>query len=363
MFDIVKTKTRILLVIIITIVIITTIGIIIVGELTQQTPKPTTYADSIYDLCYDDDQCVINEMYSLSQNNSTQTVLTTIDVLIDLYADADFYCHPVAHHIGEFLYGYLGRDLKMASNIADYRCASGIMHGLVENTIQIENMLDGKKIESVNIKEYCEIIYDALGIKAKNECAHGIGHSIIKIYNYNTTQAVQRCNDFDDDTMRYMCNGGLFMQNMSEYAKTRGGDFVNSDLYYPCNEIDADVNEESALLCYRYQANYFLSKTNYDVEKTQSLCINIEDKNYIPVCIKGISSHLAKNNFNDIDKTYQMCNATPQIYQQMCVIGAIESLTRFVSDDKALAFCKLLDKTLEEKCESRFNSLLDNRYN
>ena len=60
------------------------------------------------------------------------------------------------------------------------------MHGLVENTIQIENMLDGKPIESVDIKEPCDIVNDALGDDAKKECIHRVGHSLVKIYNYNT---------------------------------------------------------------------------------------------------------------------------------------------------------------------------------
>ncbi len=71
------------------------------------------------------------------------------------------------------------------------------MHGLVENTIQIENILDGNPIESINIKESCEIVNNALGDDAKKECIQGMGHSLIKIYNYNTTQVLQRCDEFD----------------------------------------------------------------------------------------------------------------------------------------------------------------------
>ena len=106
-------------------------------------PQPTSYADSIFDACYDDDECTIDKLYELSQNNSTQTVFLTVDDLVDLYVDADFYCHPATHHLGEFLFGYVERDLKKASELSDHRCAAGIMHGLLENTIQIENMLEG----------------------------------------------------------------------------------------------------------------------------------------------------------------------------------------------------------------------------
>jgi len=340
------------------------IGIVIVGFFVTFTiqSQPISYADSIFETCYDDDECTIDRLYELTPNSSTQSILLTLDELVDLYVDAEFYCHPASHHLGEFLFGYLNRDLKMASDLSDYRCASGIMHGLVENTIQIENMLDGKPIEAVNIKESCDIVNDALGDEAKKECIHGMGHSLVKIYNYDTSQALERCNEFDNWREIYMCNGGLFMQNMSEYAEKKGGDFDKSDMYYPCNQIDEGKNPEAATLCYRYQANYFLSQTNYDLQSAYSLCSGIESQNYISICYKGIAAHLTKDNFNDLDKTQLMCLSTPVKYQEQCVIGAIESLTRFVSDDKAQEFCLRLEEELQEKCQSRMSSLLDSRF-
>ncbi len=324
--------------------------------------QPVSYADSIFDECYDDDECTMEKLYEISPNSSTQSMLLTIDDLVDLYVDAEFYCHPAAHHIGEFLFGYIDRNLEQASDLSDSRCASGIMHGLVENTIQIENILHNRDVESVDIEETCNVVQKSLGDKAKNECAHGMGHSIVKIYDYDTAKAVQRCNDFDDKTMNYMCNGGLFMQNMNEYSEIRGGDFIDSDLYYPCNKINADENNNAAAMCYRYQANYFLSKTSYNLQGSQNLCLGIADKDYIPLCIKGISAHLTKNNFNDLDKTQTMCLSTPVEYQNACVKGAIESLTRFVSDEKAQEFCQRLGGELSEICQNRFHSLLDSRF-
>lgn len=201
------------------------IGIGILGFSTmilisQASAESISYADPIFERCYDDDNCTIDMLYELSQTNSTQTVFLTIDELVDLYVGADFYCHPAAHHLGEFLYGYVNRDLRKASHLSDYRCASGIMHGLIENNIQIENMLDGTPIEKVDIEEPCRIVRDSLGDEAQNECIHGMGHSLIKFYNYNTTQALERCNEFDDSNEIYMCDGGLFMQNIGEYVDT-----------------------------------------------------------------------------------------------------------------------------------------------
>jgi len=343
------------------IIIVAVSGIFALIAINTQ-PAPVSYADSIFDSCYDDHECTIGMLYELSQNNSTQTVFLTLDDLIDLYVDADFYCHPSAHHIGEFLYGYVNRDLAKASELSDHRCAAGIMHGLLENTIQVENMLDGTPIESVDIKESCEIVNDALGDNAKSECVHGMGHSLIKIYNYNTTLALERCSEFDTWNEIYMCNGGLFMQNMAEYAEKRGGDFDKSDMYYPCNQINGTKNSEAATLCYRYQANYFLVQANYDLQTAYSFCSGISDSKYIPICYKGVAAHLTKDNFDVVDKTLLMCNSTPPKYQEQCVVGAIESLTRFVSDEKANQFCQKLDGNLQKACISRMNSLLDSRF-
>ena len=71
---------------------------------------------------------------------------------------------------------------------------------------------------------------------------------------------------------------------------------------------------------------------------------------------------MTKDNFNDLDKTQLMCMSTPVKYQKECIKGAIESLTRFVSEEKAQEFCQRLDGDLQEKCQTRMDSLLDNRF-
>ena len=329
---------------------------------TGEESQPVSYADSIFESCYDDDECTIDMLYDMSQNNSTQTILLTIDDLVDLYSNADFYCHPIAHHLGEFLFGYVGRDLRLASDVSDYRCASGIMHGLVENSIQIENMLDGNPIESIDIKESCNTIEDALGYDAKVECIHGMGHSLIKVYDYDTIQTLERCNEFETWAEIYMCNGGVFMQNMGEYAKKEKGDFDSNDLYYPCNQINGTANHEAATLCYRYQANYFLVQTDYDLQSAYSLCSGIEDSRFIAICYKGVAAHLTKNTSDAVNDAQIMCSSTPTEYQKSCVVGAIESLTRFVSDEKAEEFCQKLDGDLQITCQDRMRSLVDSRY-
>ena len=106
------------------------IGIVVVGFFVTYTiqSQPISYADSIFETCYDNDECTIDKLYEISPNSSTQSILLTLDELVDLYVDAEFYCHPAAHHLGEFLFGYLNRDLKMASDISDYRCHKSAGH-------------------------------------------------------------------------------------------------------------------------------------------------------------------------------------------------------------------------------------------
>ena len=98
------------------------------------------------------------------------------------------------------------------------------------------------------------------------------------------------------------------------------------------------------------------------MQNAQSLCLDIHDKNYIPICIQGIASHISKNNFNDIKKTKQMCDNTVTEYRDKCIQGAIESLTRFVSEEKGKEFCEMWSGNYSDQCFSRINSLLENRY-
>lgn len=314
-----------------------------------------SYADAIFMACKTDNDCTIDNLQKYSQNSTKQTVLNTIDELITLFENGDFYCHPNAHHVGEFLYGFVERDLDIASRYVDSRCASGVLHGLVDNTIAIENLLYDTPVDEVDYVAPCETIGEKLGAHAKLQCIHGIGHSIIKIYDYDTIEAVKECHTYEKTSERFMCRGGLFMQNMKKYTDDKGGDFDDSDIYYPCNKLD----DSDADLCYRYKSQYFLINNNYNATDTFRLCNGIGDPDFVGWCYKGAGSHLAKEYFYDIDRTAALCNLGNEEYYPLCVKGAIESIMRYVSPDYGPLYCEKIDPVLKNDCIKRMNEIRD----
>lgn len=311
-------------------------------------------SDVIFSLCGDDDDCTIDNLQQYSRNTNSQQVLETIDELLTLYTQADFYCHPIAHHIGEFLYGYLHRDLDAAAHYVDSRCASGVLHGLVENTIAIENLLNDTPIDQVDYVAPCIKIGNALGEHAKSQCIHGMGHSIIRAYDYDTVKAVKECEKYSDKSEQFMCRGGLFMQNMKKYSDEKGGDFDASDIYYPCDKHE----EKNADLCYRYSSQYFLINNNYNATDTFRKCDGIENPTFVEWCYKGTGSHLAVQYFYDIDKTAKMCDLGNADYKKSCITGAIESITLYVDEKYAPLFCDMLDSDYKQGCTTRMEQIL-----
>jgi len=103
-------------------------------------------AKDIFSKCKQDDECTIEYMQKISKTHDRQIVLDTIHDLITIYDAEDFYCHPIAHHLGEFLLGYVNGDMAEAAKFIDSRCASGVLHGITENTITIQTLLHQKNI-------------------------------------------------------------------------------------------------------------------------------------------------------------------------------------------------------------------------
>jgi len=331
----------------------------LVLSIDPQTNQKLIYAQPIFDKCHDDDFCTLDELYLLKSTNSTQTLETTIKDLISIYEKSDFYCHHITHHVGEFVFGYFEGDFEKISKLTGYACGAGIVHGTSENIFQIETSLHGKQIDEVDFVGYTKDVDRYWGSKMKKEFAHGVGHSIVKIYDYDTSKSVDKCLEYRDASLSANCYGGVFMQNMKEYSQNRGGDFKPTDLQYPCNKLDWDTNPDASYMCNRYMANYYLSISNYNSLQAQELCM--ENGKGTDICIKGIASHLAKNNFNEIQRTKVLCDSTDKNYQWQCVRGAAESLTMYVSHDKAKEFCTFWDEPFNSQCVAKVEKIIDYR--
>ncbi len=65
----------------------------------------------------------------------------------------------------------------------------------------------------------------------ERDCIHGIEHCLVKLYNYNITAAVDRCNEFIPLWAQSACSRGVFMENTDYFLETGKGDFDKNDLY------------------------------------------------------------------------------------------------------------------------------------
>ena len=314
---------------------------------------------TIFEKCKRDDDCTIQKLQDITHTENKTAVLKAIDDLVSIYEDGSFSCHPNAHHVGEFLLGYVHGNFSETIPYIDSRCAAGVMHGLVENTISIQTLLYAKSISEVDIVSPCNQIDSSIGYDAKVECIHGMGHSLTKAYDYDVIKAEKSCAIYNDNTERYMCQGGLFMENINKYWDDKTGDFDAKDPYYPCNQI---TDRQAASLCYRYQALYFLENHNFEPQVAFTMCDKIGDKEFVEYCYKGASTHMASRYFEDIEETAYMCINVKKELQPACVKGAIESITKFVAVDLGDDFCYMMPDDLEEKCFERKSQLEESMF-
>ena len=81
----------------------------------------------------------------------------------------------------------------------------------------------------------------------------------MKLYNFNTTAAVDRCNEFIHLWAQSACSRGVFMENTDYFLETGKGNFDKNDIYYPCNR----TVENFAPQCYYYYPEYNSERNNF----------------------------------------------------------------------------------------------------
>ena len=90
------------------------------------------HAKEILSKCGIDDFCLLEALQNMRQKETRETILGTIDEILSAYLEIDYYCHRQGHHIGEFVYGYIG-NVTLALESTNIKCGGSVYHGIIEN--------------------------------------------------------------------------------------------------------------------------------------------------------------------------------------------------------------------------------------
>ncbi|RMH11594.1 MAG: hypothetical protein D6698_16125 [Gammaproteobacteria bacterium] len=125
-------------------------------------------------------------------------------------------CHGVLHNMGKAV-AQLEPNLIQAVGICSDACTYACVHGAIK-TIYADRVASGKaSVASVQqeLADLCQqppVIPDFF----EGNCAHAAGHAFGILGKERLSQAISLCSAFSNPEMHFYCEGGVYMQLMSQ---------------------------------------------------------------------------------------------------------------------------------------------------
>jgi hypothetical protein len=352
-------KKKLILVLLILIITIGTLTIISNANLDSEvgnSKDKNLIVSEILEKCDRDDECVYLELQKISKTEPQEVVIYVANQIPLEWENKRMSCHPVAHHVAKFLLGYFNGNLSEAISHVGNTCGNALYHGVVENYLTLKVLLEDVEIADLDITSPCMNVGSSIDSNLHQQCVHGLGHSLLTVYDFDATEAVKRCDEFEDAIDQDRCSDGLFMENNNENFDNGGGSFDEYDIFYPCNSID----EKYKFRCYFYQGYYILRLNNYSYLDSFKDCEKIPDEEkYTVRCIHAISQGMTVQFFsNDHEKIVQMCEELNPKYQWECIRISSNGLTIYIDPKMGDDLCYLIQKDLEEKCLENWKEVI-----
>jgi hypothetical protein len=293
------------------------------------------------------ERCPMMALDELNKTASRQAVLRTFSDLNLLYDKSDFSCHHEGHHLGWWLYDYT-KNLKEALNYATLFCGGSNYHGIFQSYFELEHQVHNVDKNQIKISNLCPIGQENVNWMHERDCIHGIGHGLARLYDYNTTAAVGRCNEFSPLWAQSACSRGIFMENNDHFLETGNGDFDNSDIYFPCDR----TVEKFAPQCYYYHPMHLLERNNHSLTDTLVQCDNISPNKFVKYCYEGVGRKLQQVGYRNPEQAIAYCYQGNQpAYHNDCLIGTLKTMLKGdANTDAAFKFCSLSNLDFKSEC-------------
>ena len=322
----------------------------------NQTLSKNSLVSTILQECGRDDECVYLQLQKISKTELQEDVIYVTNQIPLEWEKENQPCHPIAHHVSKFLLGYFDGNLTEAISHVSNACGNALYHGVVENYLMIQVLLEDVEIEDLDIVSPCMNVGASMESNLHQQCVHGLGHSLATVYDFKVLDAIERCDEFENIIDQDRCADGLFMENNNENIKTGGGTFDGLDIFYPCNKVD-DLYK---FRCYFYNGYYILRINDYSYEQSFKVCEQSPDEKFIPRCIGAISTDMTYQQFyNNHEKIVKMCDVVNPKYQWDCILNSLNSLTLYIDPEMGDDFCNLISENLKEKCLKSWKDLLE----
>jgi len=289
--------------------------------------------------CGLDKHCLVDQIRIISTYKNEQELLEIINLTMDSYESLGIWCHHQGHHIGEFLLGYYNGNVNVALSNVDQKCDSSLYHGIMENFLKEKVILSNIEPEDIEVTTSCDFFEDRL---IKLECAHGVGHGLVKVSDFDLEWSANRCDEFNLSEQKQVCYRGVFMENAVALGDGKGV-FDEDNPYSICNTLE----DRHAQVCYQYHANKIAMFTPGTVFDS---CDNIEPKSLIKYCYMGIKPNLISIFHTNYQDVVLACSKGNPDYQVYCYIGIVTALADWKGIEEGIRFCKAIPEEFKPDC-------------
>ncbi len=239
--------------------------------------------------------------------------------------DADPNCHSTGHSMGRVVFARLrqiGPALLACGDVCRWACMHGVM--MEAFTIALGKEYNSRLDHHVLIEDIKPILptfcqkenMSAYGIETGN-CAHGVGHALMFMADYDVSETLNGCYLFDNKPLEFYCATGAFMEYMNNYEER---DAETQDFFYPCDTVKFPG------ACFMYKTRsiiYRLGRMKKDnIALISGKCKELTGHPRLG-CILGLGNvygGLISQGWLKVDDVCAFENSTEQ---QVCIEGAV----------------------------------------
>lgn len=222
--------------------------------------------------------------------------------------------HYITHIFGEQLYKKEGLS---GVTVCDGYFAYGCYHGFIISAIQ------DKGVEIVlQLSEECI----RKNGPQETGCRHGIGHGLLEYLGGNQLQkALEICSTLQK-VSPLGCTQGVFMEYNRPGMMGMSNQFLGlrkledeKKLLEPCSSLP----EKFMISCYYEQSQWWVGVLQGDYKRIGTLCAGLGGKDVSKSCVLGVGVIAGQQTEYNIEKTISLCSQMPDVNSQVdCRSGA-----------------------------------------
>jgi hypothetical protein len=174
------------------------------------------------------------------------------------------------------------------------------------------------------------------------DCAHGVGHALMNLAGYEIPEAINACQENENQAMEYYCATGAYMEYVTERDQQ---DATTKSVLYPCDQYIYPAACARYKMAYVFQRYYKAGRTT---EELRALCSSLTEA-VRRGCFHGLgNAHMLLIAAGKIG-IRPVCLGLGNVEEFVCIDGAMERMAKYLPDI-AVRVCDQLDGKNKADC-------------